>query len=243
MSKKNRIRLFAETPLKIGEIYVANEDQTHYLKNVMRLSLGDEVFLFDGVNGEFETQIIEMSKKTLSLKINKKVFNFEKSPDVWLLFANLKKENTDIVVQKAVELGVSKILPVQTEYTFNAKLKPERVKAQVIEAAEQCRRQDIPNVESLQNLQQILSNWDKNRTLVYLDETGSGESFSKTFSKMKPPVAFLIGPEGGFSSKELEMLKSLPYTLSVSLGKRILRAETACISALSCWQAMVGDWK
>lgn len=243
MSKKNRIRLFAETPLKIGEIYVANEDQTHYLKNVMRLSLGDEVFLFDGVNGEFETQIIEMSKKTLSLKINKKVFNFEKSPDVWLLFANLKKENTDIVVQKAVELGVSKILPVQTEYTFNAKLKPERVKAQVIEAAEQCRRQDIPNVESLQNLQQILSNWDKNRTLVYLDETGSGESFSKTFSKMKPPVAFLIGPEGGFSSKEFEMLKSLPYTLSVSLGKRILRAETACISALSCWQAMVGDWK
>lgn len=243
MSKKNRIRLFAETPLKIGEICVASEDQTHYLKNVMRLSLGDEVFLFDGVNGEFETQIIEMSKKTLSLKINKKVFNFEKSPDVWLLFANLKKENTDIVVQKAVELGVSKILPVQTEYTFNAKLKPERVKAQVIEAAEQCRRQDIPNVESLQNLQQILSNWDKNRTLVYLDETGSGESFSKTFSKMKPPVAFLIGPEGGFSSKELEMLKSLPYTLSVSLGKRILRAETACISALSCWQAMVGDWK
>ena len=243
MSKKNRIRLFAETPLKIGEICVTNEDQTHYLKNVMRLSLGDEVFLFDGVNGEFETQIIEMSKKTLSLKINKKVFNFEKSPDVWLLFANLKKENTDIVVQKAVELGVSKILPVQTEYTFNAKLKPERVKAQVIEAAEQCRRQDIPNVESLQNLQQILSNWDKNRTLVYLDETGSGESFSKTFSKMKPPVAFLIGPEGGFSSKELEMLKSLPYTLSVSLGKRILRAETACISALSCWQAMVGDWK
>ena len=243
MSKKNRIRLFAETPLKIGEIYVTNEDQTHYLKNVMRLSLGDEVFLFDGVNGEFETQITEMSKKTLSLKINKKVFNFEKSPDVWLLFANLKKENTDIVVQKAVELGVSKILPVQTEYTFNAKLKPERVKAQVIEAAEQCRRQDIPNVESLQNLQQILSNWDKNRTLVYLDETGSGESFSKTFSKMKPPVAFLIGPEGGFSSKELEILKSLPYTLSVSLGKRILRAETACISALSCWQAMVGDWK
>ncbi|MBR2299568.1 MAG: 16S rRNA (uracil(1498)-N(3))-methyltransferase [Alphaproteobacteria bacterium] len=243
MSKKNRIRLFTDTPLKIGEIYTANENQTHYLKNVMRLGLGDEVFLFDGINGEFESQILEIGKKTLSLKVNKKIFDFEKSPDVWLLFASLKKENTDIVIQKAVELGVSKIFPVQTEYTFNAHLKPERVKAQVIEAAEQCRRQDVPEVQNLQNLQQILSNWDKNRTLVYLDETGSGETFAKASSKMKAPVAFLIGPEGGFSLREFELLKSLSYTLSVSLGKRILRAETASISALSCWQAMVGDWK
>jgi len=243
MSKKNRIRIFAESLLEEGFQYAANEAQTHYLRDVMRLNVGDEVFLFDGQNGEFQCSIEQMGKKNLTLKINKKVFDFEKSPDVWLLFAPLKKENTDIVVQKAVELGVSKILPVKTEYTANANIKPERMKAQIIEACEQCRRQDLPEISQIQNLEQILEDWDKKRTLVYLDETGSGHTFPSLQAKMKAPVAFLVGPEGGFSFKEFEMLKSLPYTLSVSLGKRILRAETASIAALSCWQAFSGDWK
>ena len=129
MSKKNRIRLMTDMPLTTGVQYTADEAQTHYLKNVMRLSCGDEVFLFDGRNGEFQSTIIQISKKNLILEVHQKVFTFEKSPDVWLLFAPLKKENTDIVIQKAVELGVSKIVPVQTQYCTNTNIKKERIKA------------------------------------------------------------------------------------------------------------------
>jgi len=243
MSKKNRIRLFADDPLEEGGQYLANESQTHYLKDVMRLVLGDEVFLFDGRNGEFECIIEQVGKKNLTLKVNKRVFDFEKSPDVWLLFSPLKKENSDIVVQKAVELGASRIVPIKTEYTINTNIKLERMKAQIIEAAEQCRRQDLPEVSKLQNLKELLETWDKRRTLVYLDESGKGESFAALKTKLNAPIAFLVGPEGGFSSDEFDVLKSLSYSLSVTLGKRILRAETAAISALSCWQAFNGDWK
>lgn len=243
MSKKNRIRLFAYTPLEKGGIYIANEAQTHYLKDVMRLVVGQQVFLFDAINGEFESRICEISKKSLTLEVENKVFDFEKSPDIWLLFAPLKKENNDIVVQKAVELGVSKIIPVQTEYTTNTNIKIERVRAQIIEAAEQCRRQDIPTIEDLISLSNLLQNWPQKRKLVYLNETGDGCSFQSISQKMKEPVAFLIGPEGGFAKKELEFLKSLSYSVSVTLGKRILRAETAAIAAISCWQAFCGDWK
>ena len=243
MSKKNRIRLMTDMPLTTGVQYTADEAQTHYLKNVMRLSCGDEVFLFDGRNGEFQSTIIQISKKNLILEVHQKVFTFEKSPDVWLLFAPLKKENTDIVIQKAVELGVSKIVPVQTQYCTNTNIKKERIKAQIIEAVEQCRRQDMPEICDLQNINQLLENWDQKRKLVYLNETGEGLTFYQAFQDMPEPIAFFIGPEGGFSATELAILKSLPYTLSVTLGRRILRAETAAVSALACWQAFCGDWK
>ncbi len=243
MSRKNRIRLFAYTPLETGGIYEATEAQTHYLSNVMRLGLDDEVFLFDGVHGEFLATVAQKTKKNLILKVNKKIFDFEKAPDVWLLFAVLKKDNTDIVVQKAVELGARKIIPVRSEYTTASNIKPERLKAQIIEAAEQSRRQDLPELGDFLPLEKLLKTWPQNRKLVYLDETGQGRSFSACAKQMKEPVAFLVGPEGGFSSKELELLKSLSYTSAVSLGHRILRAETASLAALSCWQAFCGDWK
>lgn len=243
MSKKNPVRLFAYTSLETGGVYVPNEAQTHYLKDVMRMELHNSVFLFDGKNGEFESHICEISKKSLTLKVDRKTSDFQKSPDIWLLFAPLKKENTDIVVQKAVELGVSKIIPVQTEYTSNANIKIERIRAQTVEAAEQCRRQDIPTIENLISFHDLLKNWPQKRKLVYLNETGDGRSFQSMSSEMKEPVAFLIGPEGGFAKKELEILKSLPYTVNITLGKRILRAETATIAAISCWQAFCGDWK
>ncbi len=243
MSKKNRIRLMAYTPLQSGGIYETTEPQAHYLKDVMRLKVGDDVFLFDGINGEFSANIAQINKKSVILNINQKVADFQKSPDVWLLFAPLKKDNTDIVIQKSVELGVSKIIPVQTEYTSNAGIKLERMRAQVIEAAEQSRRTDLPEILSPITLEKLLEKWDKKRTLVYLNETGAGQSFIDASKKMSAPVAFLVGPEGGFSLEEFEMLKSLPYTLSLALGPRILRAETACLAALSCWQAFCGDWK
>lgn len=243
MSKKNRIRLFAFQELETGLTYTPSEAQNHYLKNVMRLKSGDEVFLFDGLHGEFKSIVYETGKKSLSLKIQEKILNFEKSPNLWLVFALLKKENTDIVLQKAVELGVSKIIPVQTEYTVKQAFKADRAQTQVIEAAEQSRRLDVPKLENLTNFSDLLDNWPADRKLIYLNETGQGSYFFDIQKSLKEPVALFVGPEGGFSKKELEILKKLPYTHSVTLGKRILRAETACISALACWQAFCGDWR
>ena len=243
MSKKNKIRLFAFQELEVGQTYTPNEAQSHYLKNVMRLKSGDDVFLFDGMSGEFKSTVSACGKKELTLKIEEKVLNFEKSPDIWLLFALLKKENTDIVLQKAVELGASKIIPVQTEYTQKQAFKPERARLQIIEAAEQSRRLDIPSLENLTSLPDLLQNWPSSRKLIYLNETGEGNSFFDAQQSLNAPAALLIGPEGGFSKKELEILKNMAYTQSVTMGRRILRAETACVAALACWQAFCGDWR
>jgi len=243
MSKKNRIRLYVDTPLKEGVCYKATDNQAHYLKNVMRLNIGDEVFLFDGQNGEFFASVLEISKKELVLSVQRKVFDFEKSPDIWLLFAPLKKENTDFVIQKAVELGASKIVAVKTDYTNVSALKEERIKTQIVEAAEQCRRQDVPTFQNVTDFEKIIEAWPEGRKLIYLNETGDGQTFWAAAKKMLSPAALLIGPEGGFSKKELEILKKLPYSVNVSLPKRILRAETAALTALACWQAFCGDWK
>ncbi|MBO7097550.1 MAG: 16S rRNA (uracil(1498)-N(3))-methyltransferase [Alphaproteobacteria bacterium] len=243
MSKKNRIRLFSYEILYENVSYVPSDAQIHYLKNVMRLTSGDEVFLFDGQNGEFRSVVADISKKSLTLQVQKKVYDFEKSPDIWLVFAPLKKENTDIVLQKAVELGVSKIMPVQTEYATKIQVKRERAELQITEAAEQSRRQDVPELLKTVSFDEMIKQWPENRKLIYLNETGKGMVFSAVASELKEPVALLVGPEGGFSKKELEILEKLPYTLSVTLGKRILRAETAAIAALSCWQAFCGDWR
>lgn len=243
MSKKNKIRLFAFQELETGQTYIPNEPQSHYLKNVMRLKPGDDVFLFDGISGEYKSTVCSLGKKESALNIEEKILNFEKSPDIWLLFALLKKENTDIVLQKAVELGASKIIPVQTEYTQKQAFKPERARLQIIEAAEQSRRLDLPILENLTPLADLLQNWPSSRKLIYLNETGEGNSFFAARQSLKAPAALLIGPEGGFSKKELEILKNMAYTQSVTMGKRILRAETACIAALACWQAFCGDWR
>ena len=229
--------------LEKGLVYVPDEAQNHYLKNVMRLKTGDEVFLFDGVNGEFKSVASETGKKNLVLKVQNKIFDFSASPDIWLLFAPLKKENTDIVLQKAVELGVSKIVPVQTEYAIKKIFRYERAKMQIIEAAEQSRRLDVPVLGDLISFEDLIKKPLLNRKLVYLNETGEGKSFFEAACDLKEPVAFFVGPEGGFSKRELDALRKMPNTQSVTMGKRILRAETACVAALACWQAFCGDWR
>lgn len=243
MSQKNRIRLMMPYPLQTGAVCRADEAQTHYLKNVMRLKKGDRFFAFDGQSGEYECVIDNIGKKELSFTVIKKAFEFEKCPDIWLLFAPLKKENTDMVIQKAVELGASKIIPVKTEYTQHASVKKERYRAQIIEAAEQSRRQDIPTLDDLTGFDDLIKNWNHERRLIYLNESGDGQTFAQLSDKLSAPAAVFIGPEGGFSQKELEILQKLSYSINISLPKRILRAETAAVSALSCWQAFAGDWK
>jgi 16S rRNA (uracil1498-N3)-methyltransferase len=243
VSKKNRIRIYIDAVLQIGGVIACTLEQAHYLVNVLRIKKGDEVYVFNGRDGEFCTIVASLGKKECLLEVKSLYKKFAKSPDVWLLFAPLKKDNTDLVAEKATELGASKIVPVITEYTNAAKVRPERLQTQIIEAAEQSRRQDIPELAEVDTLQHILQNWPSERTLFYLDETGGGSEVAKVFKNSRGPAALLVGPEGGFSEKELEILQKCKYTCAITLGKRILRAETAVMAALACWQALCGDWK
>ena len=197
--------------------------------------------MFDGSSGEYKAEITDLNKRAVTALLTEKVCEMQKSPDIWLLFAPLKKDKTDIVVQKATELGVRKIIPVQTAYTNAEKVRTERFELQAAEAAEQCRRLDIPDISAALSLDKALENWDNERTLFFLDERGLGKKVRETMLN-SPKAAVLVGPEGGFSLAEAEKLRKLPFVKSISLGSRILRAETAVIAALSCWQSINGDW-
>ena len=243
MPKTSKIRVYVENELICGSEIVPNAELTHYLLTVMRLQSGERILAFDGHNGEFEAELATIGKKSAILKIISKTRNFYQVPDIRLLFAPLKKDCTDFVVEKATELGVAAIVPVITDYTISEKVKIERWHAQAIEAAEQCRRVDIPQIAEAITLDKLLADWDKNRTLYFMDETGNGRPAAEIFRDAPAPADFLIGPEGGFSERELTLLRSQPYARAVNLGPRILRAETAAITALACWQSLSGDWK
>lgn len=237
-----RTRLYIETPLQSGQELELNESQGHYLLNVMKLAPGDLFNGFDGHSGEYEISILSAAKKHCRARVGNCLKKFQAVPDIWLLFAPVKKDQTDFIIQKAVELGIRKIIPVITRYTISDRIKKERFIAQSIEAAEQCRRVDIPEIEDAANLEKLLARWDKNRRLYYMDETRHGQPVQKVFAHAAAPAAILVGPEGGFSAEELKQLRSLDFAEGVTLGPRILRAETAVAAALSCWQALSGDW-
>lgn len=243
MKKKAKIRLFSESPLQSGSQVLLNEKQSHYLLNVMKLSAGDEVLAFDNIHGEFLCQIEPISKKNCALLVIEQTRIFSPCPDIWLLFAPVKKDQTDFIIQKATELGASKIMPVITIRTIAEKIKRDRFEAQSIEAAEQCRRVDIPEIFEAQHLNKLLDSWDPSRTLYFMDETGLGETVNKAFSPSQKKAAILVGPEGGFSEEELDKLRKLPFAKGAVLGKRILRAETAVAAALTAWQMLAGDWQ
>lgn len=243
MPKTSRIRIFVETDLISGTAVALGAEQSHYLLSVMRLASESRILAFDGKSGEYECELDIAGKKNAVLKVGKLVRKQEHVPDVWLMFAPLKKDRTDFVVEKATELGAMRIVPVITRYAISDKVKAERWRAQAVEAAEQSRRLDVPVVDEAVGLEKLLQQWDETRILYFMDETGNGLPAASVFQNAPAPAAFLIGPEGGFSEQELELLRSKPFARSVSLGKRILRAETAALAALSCWQALSGDWK
>lgn len=237
-------RLYIASNLKDEKNITLNEEQSHYLKNVVKYNVGETLHCFDGKNGEFLCQITEISKKAVTLSVLNKVKDFSPCPDIWLLFAPLKKDKTDFVIEKATELGCRKIIPTLTRYTITNNIKTERYITQSIEAAEQCRRTDLPEITPSQKLEDVLNNWDKNRPLYFMDETLQSLPFAELLSKETSSLAaVLIGPEGGFSSEELTLLRKLPFTKGATLGPRILRAETAVAAALSCWQMFKGDWR
>jgi 16S rRNA (uracil1498-N3)-methyltransferase len=237
-------RIYTKEFLSPQKDILLSEEQTHYLKNVVKYSVGDTLSCFDNQNGEFSCQIMELNKKGTLLKVLQKTKEFYLCPDIWLLFAPLKKDKTDIVIEKATELGCRKIIPVITQYTNTTNIKTERYIAQSIEAAEQCRRTDLPIITQPQTLSDLLANWNSSRTLFFMDETLNSEPFYNLLqTNPNKKVAILIGPEGGFSPNELSILRKLPFAHGATLGPRILRAETAALAALSCWQMIAGDWR
>ena len=211
----------------------------------MRLRAGDSIAVFNGRDGEWQAVIAEISKKAGMLRVeeNRKVQSLE--PDLWLVFALLKRGPVDLVAEKATELGVSRLCPVFTERTNAARLKLDRLRAIATEAAEQCGRLTLPGINNPQSLEALLSAWPSDRGLVWLDETGSGTPIADVMAARKKgsPDALLIGPEGGFSPAELKLIGKKTYVTPASMGKRLLRAETACIASLSMWQAIAGDWQ
>lgn len=244
MSDYPKIRLFVEAPLHAGKDITLDGDRLHYLQHVMRVSRGDVVALFNGRDGEWRGEVHELHKKYGSIRVGEKLREQSAVPDVWALFAPIKFGRIDYLAQKATELGAAKLWPILTAYTQMDRVNTDRLRANVVEAAEQCGGMDVPVVEEPVKLPNLLAGWPKDRVLLYGDETGAGESANATLSQLKTSSwAVLVGPEGGFSPEELKMLKSCPYAKAVSLGPRILRADTALTTLLSVSQAWLGDWQ
>lgn len=221
-----------------------SQNQIHYLRNVMRLESGVLITLFNGKDGEWLGVLEGLSKKNGSVILKERIKRQVDVFDISLVFAPLKKARMDMVIEKSTELGIAKFIPVTTDYTQNSRLKEDRIQAQIIEAAEQCERLDIPNLEKIQPLKDLLKNWPENRILFVCGERGVAEPVAKAFGNIQGrPVSFLVGPEGGFSNAEIEILKQCAFVKMISLGARILRAETAVCAVLSCYQAIAGDWR
>jgi 16S rRNA (uracil1498-N3)-methyltransferase len=237
------IRLFVTGPLQSHATITLDKDQSHYLLHVMRMREGDALSVFNGKDGEWSASISSLNKKGATVFINTQTKPQKPEPDIWLVFAPVKNAAIHFVAQKATELGVSALVPVITEHTVVHRVSTDKLLANAIEAAEQSERLSVPTVQEPQKLLTFLSNFPKDRTLVFCDESGHGKPIFQALSDCKSNrFALLIGPEGGFSPKELDILHKHPHVIAVGLGPRILRADTAALAGLACLQALCGDW-
>jgi 16S rRNA (uracil1498-N3)-methyltransferase len=238
---KSTPRLFIDEELHAGRAIHVAGPPAHYLLNVMRLKAGSQVKLFDDRSGEYLAVISGIGKRDATLTIENKLRARDTTPDLWLCQAMIKKDRFDIVAEKSCELGISRFVPVLTSRCVADKLKEGRLRAQMIEAAEQCERTSLPEIAALTKLDALLRNWPTDRTLYFCDERG-GAAFGGVIKA--GPAAILIGPEGGFSDAENTAIRAHECAIPVSLGPRILRAETAAITAIAVWMAQreTGDW-
>jgi len=236
------IRLHAPTPLTADAAVMPTLDQSRYLSQVMRLKIGDSLLVFNGVDGEWRCVIAEVLKKGLVLRVEEAVRPQAAGPDVELLISVVKKSALEFAVEKATELGARRVRLVVTHRTQTQHVRMDRLDAIAIEAAEQTGRLDVPMIDAPAKLGALLDDWDPARRLMFCDETGGAPAFAALTAAGPGPWAILIGPEGGFAPEERERLMGLPFTTAVSLGPRILRADTAAIAALTLWQAAIGDW-
>ena len=237
-----KVRLYVEQPLGQGQAVALSGDQAHYLFSVMRLAKGAAVALFNGRDGEWRAEVAEAGKRGGVLVCERQTKPLLMPPDLWLIFAPIKKARTDFIVEKAVELGARRILPVQTRHTNSERIRQDRLQAHAVEAAEQCGGTYVPEVADLVGFDRLLAGWPAGRRILWCDESLVGAA--QGLAGAEPgPWAILIGPEGGFSDGEKAKLRGMPEVLPVSLGPRILRADTAAVAALTLWQASLGDWR
>lgn len=240
-----KIRLFVEASLQKGSLVELNRDQIHYLAQVMRIKTGDYLALFNGRDGEWIARVQDVQRKSVAVALELQRRPQSSVPDIWFLFAPIKHGRIDFLAQKATELGAARIWPIMTKRTVVTRVKDARLEANAIEAAEQCERLEIPEVLEPVNLAELLSEWPVDRVLLYGDETGGGKPPTELFAELPHAQkwAVLVGPEGGFTPEELAVLAKQPMAYGISLGPRVMRADTAGLALLTCLQAWRGDWQ
>jgi 16S rRNA (uracil1498-N3)-methyltransferase len=239
-----KVRLYVDQPLGPGQVIGLGPDQASYLFAVMRLAVGAGVLLFNGQAGEWLARVEDAGKRRGLLLCLEQTRPQVSPPDLWLVFSPVKKERTNFIVEKAVELGVARVVPVTTRFTNSERWRQDKQLAHAVEAAEQCGATHVPQVEDIQPVERLLAGWPEGRLLFWADETLAREGEGAEGPTLPPgtPSAILIGPEGGFSDDEKTRLRGLPFVRPLRLGPRILRAETAAVAALVLWQQRYGDW-
>lgn len=241
--RMSKTRLFVEKKLSSNIMVYIKDKQHHFLKNVLRIKINDTISLFDGYTGEWSSKVISINRDNTVLQINKKNKNISTETDLWLIFAPIKSFRLNITIQKATELGVSRFLPCTTEYTNQSKINYNNLKMNIIESAEQSERLTIPDLNKIIRLDEVINNFPSDRGLIFCDENHNGlpsiyNALSKKINKYNK-WAVIIGPEGGFSDPERHKILSISSSIPVSLGKRILRSDTATTAALFSIQSLI----
>ena len=238
--KKSKTRIFVNRTISSNLIVYIKDKQHHFLKNVLRVKINDLINIFDGKTGEWQTKVMSINRDNTVLYVIDNIRKNIESSDIWLIFAPIKQHRMNLAVQKATELGVTKIIPCITKYTNIRTINIKNLRDNAIEAAEQSKRLDIPSIEKVVDIESLLSEWPEDRQLIYCDEKNiHGNGIIKTFISLKNSInkwAVLIGPEGGFSDLEKQLIINSKNVISVSLGNRVLRSDTAITVALFCIQ-------
>jgi 16S rRNA (uracil1498-N3)-methyltransferase len=237
-------RLFVKSPLRAGAEIALGPEQAHYLLNVLRLKTGDRILVFNGTDGEWCAELAAVGKKKAALVAEHQTRPQESGPDLHYLFAPLKRARLDYMAQKATEMGASVLQPVITRRTVAERVKVDRLSANAVEAAEQCGILRVPEVREPEKLSKLLDAWDEQRLLIFADEAApSASPLEVLMASETRPLAVLIGPEGGFEPEERSRILAMPFVLPISLGPRVMRADTAAVAALALVNAALGDWR
>jgi 16S rRNA (uracil1498-N3)-methyltransferase len=244
MELRHTPRLFVDAGLGGGQTVEPSAAPAHYLRHVLRLKVGDIVRLFNGRDGEWKASVAALTKRSLTLALQEQTRAQQAEPDLWLCCAPIKKAHFDYMIEKATELGVAAIQPILTARTQIREVNAERCRVLAIEAAEQSERLTIPEIRKPVALAELAASWPAARRLIVCAEWGEAMPVGQALPvAAASSAAILTGPEGGLAAEELATLRDLPQAVFIRLGPRILRADTAAIAAITCWQALCGDWR